>query len=207
MQLDAERALEHADTALALLEPLGDRADPELLAGALTVRVRAGAVLGHGLDRELMDRALQLEARLPAKRVATEPVAYGMFGMWLRWVDQLDESRQLLERLVREAAASGHETSRAVGLMHLAATECLAGDLRLALEHAVSAFTIAEELEVGHVTALAAHSLAFVDAYLGNVDEARRLCERVRPFTSRAPGATIDLEATLGMLAGRHRGQ
>lgn len=169
MQVDAETALAHAETALALLDELGDHADPGSVASALTVRVRAGAVLGHGLDRGLMDRAL----------------------------DDLDASRDLLERLVREATAKGHETSRAVGLVHLAVTECLAGDLRLASEHAAAARSISTEFDVAHLSILAMHSLAFSSAWLGDVGEARHLCELARPSAAGLPGAVIDLDAAL----------
>jgi DNA-binding CsgD family transcriptional regulator len=123
-----------------------------------------------------------------------------MFGMWLRWVDDLDESRRLLERVVREATANGHDTSRAVGLLHLAVTECLAGNLEPAREHASSAFSIATDLDVGHPKALATHALALVDAYVGEVEDARELCEQVRPFATGAEGAMMDLEGTLGLL-------
>jgi DNA-binding CsgD family transcriptional regulator len=199
MQFDAARAIEHADTALALLEALGDRADPGIFVSALVVRVRAGAVLGYGLDRELMARAIALDARLPAERVAIEPV-YPFFGFWLRWVDDLDASRHLLERLVREAVANGHDTSRAVGLMQLAVTECLAGNLHLARELAVSALGLSEELEVGGLTMMTTHALALVEAHVGNVEEVRELGGQLRPLVSRSGAATIDLEGTLGLL-------
>jgi DNA-binding CsgD family transcriptional regulator len=146
-----------------------------------------------------MDRTVGLEARLSAERVATDHLS-PLFGFWLRWVDDLDASRQLLERLVREATASGHDTSRAVGLMQLAVTECLAGNLHLARELAASAAGLSRELDVGQLAMMTTHALALAEAHLGNVDEARELCDRLRPLASGSGGGTIDLEGTLGLL-------
>ena len=199
MQSDAQSALEHADRALALLERLGESADPETLAGAFTVRVRAGAVLGHGLDRDLMERAMALEEELPSERVSAEPLT-PTFGFWLRWFDDLDGSRELLERLVRDATANGQDTSRVVGLMQLAITECVAGNLHRARELGSSAYELGKDLEVRQLTKMTTSALALVDANLGEVDEARVLCEELRPVASGSGGAEIDLESVLGLL-------
>lgn len=199
MQFDAELALEQADMALALLERLGDSAEPGVLGGALALRVRAGGVLGRGLDRDLMDRALGIWSRLPPDRATGEPLA-PMFGFWLRWIDDFDASRRLLESLVREATATGHETTRAVGLMQLSVTECWAGNLRLARDHAASAFELSEDLEITQLALRTTLALALAEAHLGNVVTARALCEQLRPLASGAGGATIDLEGILGLL-------
>jgi DNA-binding CsgD family transcriptional regulator len=199
MQSDAQSALEHADAALALLERLGPSADPETLAGAFTVRVRAGAILGHGFDRGLMERAIALEGSMPPERVSAEPLAPA-FGFWLRWFDDLDASRELLERLVRDATTNGQETSRVVGLMQLAITECVAGRLHRARELGVSAYELARDLDVRQLTKMTTSSLALVYANLGEVDEARAFCEELRPVASGSAGAEIDLEGVLGLL-------
>jgi DNA-binding CsgD family transcriptional regulator len=199
MQFEARRALEHADTALALLERLGDRADPAILAGGLAVRVRAGAVLGLGLDRELMDRALALEAGLPPEDMRIEHLS-PVFGFWLRWFDDLEGSRRMLEALTRDATASGHETTRAVGLMQLSVTESRAGNLQRAHELARSAFVLAEELGAHQLAMLTTHALLLAEANLGSVDEARTLAERLRRLASGSGGGTIELEGALGLL-------
>jgi tetratricopeptide (TPR) repeat protein len=199
MQFEARRALEHADMAVALLERLGDRADPAILAGGLAVRVRAGAVLGLGLDRELMDRALALEAGLPPEDTRIDHLS-PVFGFWLRWFDDLDASRRMLEALIRDATASGHDTTRAVGLMQLSVTESRAGNLQHAHELARSAFVLAEELGAHHLAMLTTHALLLAEANLGSLDEARTLAERLRPLASGSGGGTIELESALGLL-------
>jgi DNA-binding CsgD family transcriptional regulator len=199
MHFDAQRALEHGDIALALLERLGDRADPAILAGGLAVRVRAGAVLGLGLDRELMDRALALEAGLPPEDTRIDHLS-PVFGFWLRWFDDLDGSRGMLEALILDATTSGHDTTRAVGLMQLSITESRAGNLQQAHELARSAFDLAEELGAHHLAMLTTHALLLAEANLGSLDEARTLAERLRPLASGSGGGTIELESALGLL-------
>jgi DNA-binding CsgD family transcriptional regulator len=199
MQSDAHCALEHADTALALLERRGEHADPETLASALTVRVRAGAVLGHGFDRDLMERAMALERALSPERVLAEPVT-PVFGFWLRWFDDLEGSRELLERLVRDATANGQDTARVVGLMQLAITECVAGNLQRAREVGMSAYELAKDLEVRQLAKMTTSALSLVAANLGAVDQARELCEELRPVASGSGGAEIDMESVLGLL-------
>jgi DNA-binding CsgD family transcriptional regulator len=164
---DLTLSLEHADAALALLEPLGEEADPGIVAGAMAARVQAGLALGHGLDRDLAERML-------ARAVST-PRSVGALGRWLRIVDDLDSSRDLLSRALVEAAKGGHELLRSTMLIQLAIAECLAGELELAREHAAAAMTLADELEAGESTTEAAFVLALVDAYEGNAEQAHAL--------------------------------
>jgi DNA-binding CsgD family transcriptional regulator len=168
---DAERSLHQAEAALELLQPLGDEVDPALLASALTLRARAGAVLGHGLDRDVVDRVLTLEARLPRGGDSWA----GAFGGWLRWVDDVEGSRRMLERVAEEAAETGHEPRLVVASIQLALTECLAGNLRLARAYAARAVTISEELEAGELAAMAAEALALAEANLGHPEKVHEL--------------------------------
>lgn len=167
---NAESSLQHADMALALLQPLGEDVDDAVAASALALRLRAGAVLGHGLDRDLVDRVRALETRLPPARGPSAPL-----GGWFRWIDDLDTSRELLERDLEYAVASGHETLRAVASMTLALTECVAGELERARDHASTARDLAQELELGEVATLAAEALALVEATLGHADAVHEL--------------------------------
>jgi DNA-binding CsgD family transcriptional regulator len=200
MQFDVAHAVEHADAALAVFEGrLGERVDAEQLASALMVRVRAGAVLGEGLDRDLLDRAIALEAGFPPDFMPTERPS-AVAGFWYRWVDDLASSRQLLGELLERAISGGHETTRAVALCHLALNECLAGDLGTAHEHAEMAMSIAEDLDVPQLWVLAGHALALTQANLGAADEARDTCEKLRPIATESGGGTIDIEATLGLV-------
>jgi DNA-binding CsgD family transcriptional regulator len=173
---DAERALNHAETALALLEPLDEEVDAALLGLALEVRLRAGAVLGHGLDGDVVERI-----RAPSS-----------LGAWLRWVDELESSREVLERDLELAEARGNETLRAYRLMMLGMTECDAGELERAREHAAAALELARELELAEVEGRAAEALALVEATVGRAEKAHELLRGVE--------STRSARATLGRL-------
>ena len=205
-QIDAERALEHAEAGLALLESLGDDADPLFAAGALATYARARLARGHGLDEELVRRAVELEARLPSERVLAEPTTIA-FAYWFKWLDDLERSREWLTRFLDQASGSGYDMFRAVALVHLSHTECLAGNLQLAREHALSALRICEELEAARLRVLVDTALARTAAQLGNAEEARALIEQLGVAEAGGVGFDIDREGILGLLelsAGNH---
>jgi len=198
-EVDAARAARHADAALALLEPVGEDADPGIHASALYMRLRAHVLLGQGLERDLVDRIRNIEARLPPERWsidrASPDVAY-----WLRHVDELEASRTELEQNLREAVEGGNESGQLHNLVHLAITECWAGNLELAHHQALSAVRLAEELKAGFAALLAAEALALVEAHLGNVDDVRAIVERHPRPSSRTWHGTILFRAALGLV-------
>jgi DNA-binding CsgD family transcriptional regulator len=197
-QIDAERALEHAEAGRALLESLGDDADPLFAAGALATYARARLARGYGLDEELVHRAVELEARLPPERVLAEPTTIA-FAFWFKLLDDLDRSREWLTRFLDQSSGSGYDMFRAVALVHLSHTECLAGNLQLAREHALSASRICEDLEPARLRVLVDTALARTAAQLGNTEEARALVERLGVPEAGA-GFDIDREGILGLL-------
>lgn len=134
---DLPRALEHADTALALLRSLGDSADPLVESTAIAFRARNHLVLGHGFDRSEMRRALELEGRGSALQRSDR--ASDGFGQWLKYADEVDEARLLLESGLERDLGVGYEKGALNKLQHLALTECLAGNLELARDHAMRA--------------------------------------------------------------------
>jgi DNA-binding CsgD family transcriptional regulator len=196
-EVDAAKAVEYADEGLAVLERLGDDVDPLVEGAALYMRLRAGVLLGEGLDRHLVDRILNIESRLPPGRgeSASASVAY-----WLKFVDDLDGSREWLERNLRESVESGNEIGRLTALVHLATTECWAGNLGLAHDHAAAASRLAEELGVGFIALLAEEALALVDAHLGNVDEVRAIAERRLATPARSRHGNLLFRAALGLI-------
>jgi len=198
-EVDAARAAKHADAAAALLEPLGEDADPAIHASALYMQLRARVLLGQGFDEDLVDRIRAIERRLPPERSSTGRPSSNI-GYWLRHVDELEESRTWLERNLREAIDGGNESGQLHNLVHLAITECWAGNLELAHHHGLSASRLAEELKAGFAALLAAEALALVEAHLGNVDDVRAIVERQpRPSCVTWHG-TILFKAALGLV-------
>jgi DNA-binding CsgD family transcriptional regulator len=174
---DVGRAALHVDEALALLEPLGDDAHPGIHAEALYMRLRTGVLLGTGLDREIVDRIEGLERRLPPEsrfRHISGAVAY-----WFKHVDDLETSRAWLQRKLDRANETGGYLEQVAAHAHLAITECWAGNLELAREHALTAVRLAQELERAAVGGQELAALALVEAHLGDVEAVRSLADRL----------------------------
>jgi DNA-binding CsgD family transcriptional regulator len=198
-EVDAAKAAEHADEALDLLEPLGEDTDPWAHAAALYMRLRAGVLLGQGLDRDLIDRIDAVEARLSPERRRFERASPSI-GYWLKHVDDLDGSRTWLDRNLREAVERGDETDQLHALAQLAITECWAGNLELAREHALAAVRLAEELKEEFAALLADEGLALVEAHVGDADAVRAIIALHPPPPSPRRHGTLLFRAALGLI-------
>ena len=122
-------------------------------------------------------------------------------GLWLMYRDRLDESRGVLEKLVRHAAARGDEVTAASVSFHLAEVECRAGRYEIAAERAEEACA-AQIAGLDHPLSAALYAAALVDSYRGRVGEARAGAERGLEL-ARSSGDTIfDIqnEGVLGFL-------
>lgn len=196
---DAERALARGDEALRLLAELGDLADAATWARALCWRVRNRLGLGFGIDRTDVDRALAFEARLPRERWLGERISY-RFGIWVRYVDELDESRRLLEHSLEEARETTDELLELTLLVHLGLTECYAGNLLLAREHIEQASNLGSELDIRPAGLLAAR--AVVEAHRGEEMAVRALVGELLSddATERSGPAAIQANLALGLL-------
>lgn len=190
---DLPRALEHSDAALALLDSLGDGADPLVHATARAFRIRNRLVLGDGLDRLDMGRVRELEAEVPASRRRLDRGSDG-FGQWIKYADDVDEARTLLESGLEQDLEAGYEKGALNKLQHLALTECLAGNLDVARDHALRACEL-YDLERNNVLGYAHAILAIVQAHLGEADGVYAVREMYR-----RQGAPIHLQVALGLL-------
>jgi DNA-binding CsgD family transcriptional regulator len=174
--VDLPKAAASAQEALALLEDVPD-ADPGLVAGALSARIRADLFLGDGFDRETAMRALALEESSPPATVDTRVVF--KLGQWLRYVDDLDGARAHLERAEQQAREEGDESSLANILLNRVIVATWAGDLGEAAE-------LAERM----LDAFGQHGVgpehgdlwrAYVDAYAGRVDRVLEAAAKADP--------------------------
>lgn len=200
-EVDFERAVEHGNAALALLENFGTNADPAALARVLTFQVRNRLVLGLGFERDSFERVVALEERLaqegwPGERVSSN------FANWFKHFDDLDTSRSMLEERLAEAVAVNDEFTQIAALMHLGLTECWAGRLRLARDHVAAAGRIVDELGARNVGIIG--MTALVEAHLGEAETVRALAARAveehGELTGRESYETY-LGAGLGLLA------
>jgi DNA-binding CsgD family transcriptional regulator len=192
---DIARSATHAETALALLDELGDDAPAETRATALADLVRCKLLLGDGLDRAAVDRVLELEAAMGAAPSWRRPPSES-FGFCLRYADDIEGSRALLTQRAREDLETGYESGALNALQHLAVTECLAGDFALALDYARRACDLHDRQEqsiLGYAPAI----LALVQAHRGEIDEVREVAERYDAFDQ---SHNTYLRAALGLL-------
>ena len=190
---DLPRAREHAEAALALLRSIGDKSDPMVESIALAYRARNRLVLGDGFDRGAMRRALELENRVPAGQRRLDR-ASDSFGQWLKYADEVDEARLLLESGLKRELEAGYEKGVLNKYQHLALTECLAGNLDLARAHAQRACELHDQ-EHSNVLGYAHAILAIVQAHQGDADGVHAVEEMYR-----RQGPPIHLLVALGLL-------
>lgn len=190
---DLPRALEHAEAAIALLETLGEAADPLVTSTVRALRVRNRLLLGHGFDREEMRRALELEERVPPGQRRLER-ASDAFGQWVKYADEVDEARRRLEAAVVKDMEVGKEKAALTRIQHLALTECLAGNLHLAREHALRACALHDQ-QRQNILGYAYAIRAIVDAHLGDAHAVYAVDEMYR-----RQGMPIHLLVALGLL-------
>ncbi len=106
MSGDLEAAAKHACSASDLAEGLGDSSIP---ARALANVVLLEFLLGRGVDRALLDRALSLEAESVSLRIIGQPS--WLLAMLQVWTGEFDAARMNLNALHRRATDTGDENA------------------------------------------------------------------------------------------------
>lgn len=181
----------HAAQAVAVYE-----AEPGLereLASALFAQFLGEARAGYPPRTELLETALALEGDTPIWASGTVP------AIWWVTIDDHDQARRRLERLLRHAVARGDESTTLEVLTHLVGAELLAGRLDAAAENLARL----DDLDVPHEweSVLLRAELAW---HRGVVETARPLIDAlsrtVESWYSR--GARL-LAARLAMADGR----
>jgi DNA-binding CsgD family transcriptional regulator len=165
-------ALTDAGRAAELARAAGDR-DRELIANGH--RTFLEFTSGGGVDLDAMRRAAAAEERLG------EPVANGptdVLAMTLSWLDELDEAREVAERLIERARARG-DVSRAETLIALANVEWRLGDVARMEAHLTEALELTEQLGLGQSVGTVLASIALIRALRGEFDEAESMLEHV----------------------------
>ena len=171
-EFDLERSLRCAEQALDLFAQLGSGADPNAHSEALATAAGRRLMLGQGLRRADLERAMEIESTAPQKGDAVVGRIQTASGKWLKYADDFDGSRELLEAVYRVAVEEGDESALPNILVHLAQTELWAGNWQLASQYAEESCEIAEQLgqRYGGPTA----HRALVDAHLGRREPASR---------------------------------
>jgi DNA-binding CsgD family transcriptional regulator len=123
-----KQLLPHARAALEAAEASGDAA---LVAEALSHLCMAQCFAGDEVDRDLLDRAMCLDDQVGAPPPSDHPaIASGRLtlALTLKWTDNFDGARDLLQTLHTEHLEHGDEAALTPVLFHLGELECWAGD-------------------------------------------------------------------------------
>jgi DNA-binding CsgD family transcriptional regulator len=182
-----------AAEAIACAGAAGPDAAPTLHRALINLMI-AKVTGGEGLDVGLLERAERLEDVLPP--VPLYDTADRHRGLWSRFVEDLDTSQAALRRLIARAREAGEDLPLVIFLLHLAETLELSGDFEAA----------------GAAVAEARQAAAFYDwpaspwhvrpqckllIAAGNLDEALRLANELRPGDETRPPAARFVGASL----------
>jgi DNA-binding CsgD family transcriptional regulator len=160
---------------LAAYETATRLGDEGLLSQVLAFQAVAEFVTGHGVRRDLAERALA--AHRQAGRVPMELRPRLVVSHVLRCGDDLAGARALLTAEYTEAIEQGAETDLPFLILHLAELETWAGNYGLAGEYADHGYRVA--VAAGAATPMACmHAVrALIRAYRGPLGEARAEAE------------------------------
>jgi len=146
-------------------------ADETLISQLVAFDAVADFVTGHGVRRDLIERAL--EHRPADGRVAMEMRPRVVLSHVLRSGDDLAGARALLTAEYAEATEQGAETDLPFLLMHLVALETWAGNLELAQDHADHGYRVARAADAVTLMACMHSARAIVRAFRGPLEDAR----------------------------------
>ena len=165
--VDLERALEHASAAASILT---EEREPGLLAHVLVDLLFASALVGREAPRELLDRALALEARsLAALTGAPQPMAL----LWFHCTDDIGAVRDRYAIEEQWYGERGEEVWVADRMSHLAVAELHAGDWESAAQHVEESCAAVERVDVRGPRAMVFEKRALIDAHRGHTVRAR----------------------------------
>ena len=210
-QLSHHSNMEREGHAQQAIELLGQRRDPDprILSAALVGLAMARHYTGQGVSREVLARAIELEEGL-AERPPVTWRAKANLGVFLKWADDFDGARVILEALCRDAADEGDESSLPDILEHLAVLELWAGDWERAARYANRCVEAAQWTGQAVVVGLNRCTRGLVNGHLGLADQARSDAEAGLAFAEERGDPWVAgwgfrvlgfLELSLGRLA------
>jgi len=165
---DYDEALQIAKRAIAIANEVDV---PGLLSQTLATYVTINALDGNGIDRDALDRALELED--PELDVSIVFHASAAQAQVLAWTGRLDESRAGLQELRRRCVERGAESDLIFVSVHTAMVEIWRGRFADAEQAADEAVQLAEQVGGEHMVAIARTMRAAAAAYAGREREAR----------------------------------
>lgn len=191
--------LEHASSAVALLEPVRG---PAYL-GALSLW--AAGLVASGRAEEATDPMLEAEAGLlaAADRPADAPLEEaGLLAHAFIWTDRFDRGERLLSMLLEQARRSSRVASLPYLLIIQTALMARVGRLQAGAAAITEAVELAEDTGQESVLLSALGMSGIVHAFLGDEGACKAAAERARELSDAAAGRQASITHTcLGHLA------
>ncbi len=154
--------------AMGSAEQTGDGA---LVAGCYAALTLQAFMAGHGVQGELISRALAAQEQPPSLSVETRPnVAVGNV---LHWAGDLCGARACYEQEYARAVAEGVETSLPLLLWAMAENEAWAGDWQRAEQLTTEGYSLAEDSASPTAIAFMSAARGLLHAYRGRIEAAR----------------------------------
>jgi DNA-binding CsgD family transcriptional regulator len=201
---DIPGAIECAREALALAESVGD---PTLEASAAAYFAHLEALAGRP-QPALIERAVRLEEEVGGLPLSVGPRS--LLAKQRLWAGNLDDARELLELVHRDALRAGNQMKLPQHSYDLTLVECAAGNLDAAARAVHEGIEAAIDAENTYTERELLYPLALVQALTGRADDARDTVARlrdeavlhgVRPLLVRAAGVLGMLELSEGKIA------
>jgi DNA-binding CsgD family transcriptional regulator len=174
---------------------------PPLLAEALAAAAIVDFLLGRGLDRDAIERALAHE---DAERQVAVTARPSLIAALLEiYSGELESARARLEALRRRVIERGEESDLTFVAVYLAWVECWRGELGSAAGYASEALESAGQLESESLRSLALAFSALVDAHRGEATAARNAATEALELSRRTGWQIVSMWAlwALGLLA------
>jgi ATP/maltotriose-dependent transcriptional regulator MalT len=168
-----------------------------LHAEVLAYQAMVDFLLGRGLDREVVARALALEdANRPVAVMARPSMIAAVLDLYR---GELEAARARLAALRERVIERGEESDLPFVAVYLALLECWSGDLDAAERYAREALESADQLESESLRALALAFAAFVAAHTGEAAAVRTAATEALELSERT-GWQIVVSCALGAL-------
>ncbi len=145
-----------------------------VLSGVFVARAGGAFSAGHGLDRELFERAIELESD---SNTYSPDSAYSSFAVLLKIADEMDESRSMLLTVLHDNEDEG---ALPFALSHLPQLELWTGNWDAAEDYGQRHLDAALRTGQHDQATQARNNLALIDVHRGDVAGAAVLAEAVR---------------------------
>ena len=195
---DISRAAPLSGQALEIMESLS-QPDPRVLAGALNQAAAAKFRAGHGLDHQMFRRAIEIERAHPYRRLSDR--ADAAYAALLKYADELEPAKTMLEELLSEARAAADLSSVAYSLDHLVDVALWQGQTELGRAYAEEHLEIAAHGGLAFQGAQARCNLGFALAFNGELERARDVLIELRDDPASSPWHRHRAEGGLGFVA------